>query len=210
VMLMHPPGAARPPARVALVNAAFAPVYGLAMLTLVIAIRRRWRLRQPPAAQPGHWLLAIIGSGYLSGVLFVRTLLWLWGRSDARPLIVPIMGVGGIVIGAVVWLLCALLVLAAIDELWAARPWRLAFQFLGCTLCTLLSIGCCASAPLNGPFAFIAPTAALLLTLITVLYAASDDLLKGERRDLLHWLGVGSLFAVVAHLVALIALLWPK
>lgn len=179
------------------------------MLTLVMAIRRRWSLPPQLPAQPGHWLLAIIGGGYLGAAILFRTVLWMHKLSNPHPTLGFVAG-AGIVAGVVVLLFSAFLVLTAIDELWPQRPWRLAFQLLGSTLLSLLFVGCCIRGPFSGSDVFVVPTGVLLLTLITAAFAASGDLLQGERRDLLHWLGVGAFFAVVAHVVALILLLWPK
>ena len=142
VALMHRPAAPPPLAPVALVNVAFAPFYGLAILTLAWALNDCSLTPPPRLTEPGHWLLATIGAAFLGGVGMARVGTALEGSPHPPHAIAIILGAAAVTAACLALLLLPILIFAAMHELRWQRVWALVYPLLLLSIMSL-SMGCC-------------------------------------------------------------------
>jgi hypothetical protein len=206
VALMQRPAALPALAPLALINVAFSPIYGLALLILVGALNECSLTPPPRLTEPGHWLLATIGSVFLGAASIYRVGSALESTTQPPPAIAIFLGAAVVTAASIAWLLLPILVFAAIHELRREAVWCFVFPLLLLSVLSL-SISCCLGfSPSGRVFIPLVPTGVFGLMLITILIAAIRDLARREYRDLAHWLGVAAIFAVVAHLALLVTL----
>jgi hypothetical protein len=207
VALMHRPAAPQALAPVALLNVAFAPVYGLAMLTLVSALNECSLTPPPRLTEPGHWLLATIGAGFLGGVGLARVGSALEASPHPPHAIAIFLGAAAVTAACVALVLLPILVFAAMHELRRMRIWQVVFPLLALAGLSVTS-GCCLGFwPVGRMLFALTPTSLLGATLLAILIAAIGDVWRREYRDLQHWLGVAGALAVAIHVVLLVSLL---
>lgn len=209
VWLMHAPAAAT---RVeGLIAVGCAPFYGVALWALLIAAIALGRgdAGVRVAAQPGHWLLFILGAGFGGVALFWRLLLVMEAMPHPPPQVfLPVMA--GLFFAVFLMLVTAVLIFAALLEGVSEARWRAVFWLLAGIVPGPAACGCClfAIVPSRGAFDVLMPVALLGIVaamLIAAVLAAGLDLARRTPRDIWHWIGVACLFATVVH-VSLLAI----
>jgi hypothetical protein len=178
VWLQQPPGMESSVVAVTLA-VTLAPVYGTAMAAIVISLSQR--PARPFAAQPGHWLLLLIGNVFAGLGLAWRMAFMV--RSPGAPVPKALLFMAAVAIAWPLLLTFALVFfIQAVRDVRQPAPWRLVFWLFAGTV----FLPCCLPA---------LPVAAL--------YAVVEDLREPQHRDLWHWFGVAALFGVVMHLTLL-------
>jgi hypothetical protein len=180
----------------ALVSVAVAPVYGAAILGLVMVLRQlrdiglfRWR-------EPGHCLLAMVGSGFLGFGLIGWAMSTLDEPQFSSYVVVALCGA----VASIVALLLVFPVIVLLVDVEFLDPprWRNVLWLLAATICGCLCV--------PEPPAFLYPVIPALLLicfLLSLFVAVGIDIWKGQHRDLPHWLGVVAIVTVIGHLAAL-------
>jgi hypothetical protein len=169
---------------------AAAPVYGAALAGLALAAWRLVTRRFGFPVEAGHWLLLAIASLVMLLAAYPYLDVLRLGQNGPDFLVVAAM------------LLVLLMATIATRE---APHWRCMFAIAAAGV-GLLSVGFLVDViwPSREPSAFIA-LAPLPLAIVPVAAVGCTfvDMLDGERHDILHWIGVATLFGFLAHLAAL-------
>jgi hypothetical protein len=178
-----------------LVSMAVAPLYGLGILALAAGARQCFGQDLIAGFQPGHWLLAIVGTAFLGVAGLAR--IGAWMNPPPPPAALQVfVAAAGVTASCLLLLLVPFLIISALSDVWLQRAWRFVFLLLGGLLLAPLCAGCLFNFPL-----VMAPL--LLAVPIASGWAAVTDWRRGERRDLLHWLGVLAINAGLGHIVSL-------
>lgn len=212
VWLMQAPSAATTVE--ALVSVGCAPFYGVALLALLVATIAFCRGEVESShitAQPGHWLLLILGAGFSGVALFWRLLLILDSSRAELPPGVFVPAMLGIFFAVFLGLVSACLIFAALYEGVDEPRWRAVFWLLAGMVPAPLTCACVLSAidPLGGAMESVVAMlffGTVAATPLAAAVAAGRDVALRKRRDIWHWIGVACLFATVIH-IALLALL---
>jgi len=162
-----------------------APLYGTALASLPVAGQRLLERRGGFPAQPGHWLLVLLGLLYLLFALVSRF---------QEDLIHPPASV-------VAFLLVAALLtvsISAVVHVTSPAAWRVMFwAILGAT--AFLTVACLVSYWNRGSSWMFGAGGTLYITAgLTGLVAVLRDLYLRPKYDLFHWLGVSVLIGTFA------------
>jgi hypothetical protein len=185
----------------AVVTVAVAPVYGVAILAVAMALWVPLTCQGTlTVRQPGHWLLLIVGAQFLGVALYA------WGIRFLQvgpPLPARHSIPGGFAIAAGIGFLLfmVLLLFLAATEAQVPLRWKVSFRLFAAAYLT--SSLCCCIMPLHPSPLPLVPATMLLAFLAATLIAAIIDMARGERRDLPHWLGVVAAWSMVMHVVVL-------
>jgi hypothetical protein len=176
----------------------YSPLAGAAVSSLILLVYRRLTSGPPFPAQPGHWLLLVHGLqtavGWIAHLVLV-TLRRSYLDMPGVLVLVAVCGVGAVASGVACWRLRdrgawrLYLLVSALLDLLVAGGWLFAFY-----------------APYIGtgymPFAPALQILGGLLLGLALLGLVVVELVRGVRRDWLHWVGVAlSLIYPVLSLV---------
>lgn len=177
-----------------------APAWGAAIAGGVLAVWRLIHYRAGFPAEPGHWMLVILGT-----------------FAVGAGLVILLENVRGPAAFAVVVLL-GLAVLIPIETGFAAwcsnsRHWQFAFLSI---VIGLLGISFHILVAAVGSHSRPAPSLVVLgllgicvaigLPPLAFVVAVLTDLVRRERRDALHWIGIAALAAITAQPIAIFAI----
>jgi hypothetical protein len=175
-----------------LIGLAFAPVYGVALAGIGLAIYRTLTGRFGFPAQPGHWLLLVIGG--IMGIVASRHLLRSLPLSaDGEEFVVSSL---------------MLTVATAAAVFVGHSVWRLPMATAACGL----AIICLAyvisfrSRSIEPPGLYGLGLLVLALVPFLALLAVVLDLADRKRYDIFHWFGVAAFLGVLGHFLALIGI----
>jgi hypothetical protein len=174
-----------------LINLAFAPIYGLALAGFVLA---GWRLVNAKAGfptQPGHWLLAVIGSATALVAIKVRFSLHPPASDHEDSLYMLIVALMSLLAGIKVG-----------DSLW-----RVPLCIFGGSILLLSPLPALPPGPGSGTLvamAMLGVGTAFVLALV----CAATEVARRSRGDLFHWIGVATLIGVVGHLMGWFFATW--
>jgi hypothetical protein len=171
------------------------PVYGAALAGVALAMGRHLMRRNGFPVQPGHWLLIAIAA-----VGITVAIVWPLLRSLPLPANAADFASMGVVTA---------IFAACTTRIRAPYYWRipLGLAALGCGLTGMSAlVGVIASSndPLPLVFAgFMIGLLAIAAAPITALLCAGFDAAEWKEFDIFHWIGVATLFGVVAHFLVL-------
>jgi hypothetical protein len=167
-----------------LVGLTFAPIYGLALAGMVLAGWRTVTARFGFPAQPGHWLLVVIGGAttLMAAKLQLQSLPS--ASNGVQSLLAVIATAMSLVAGMKV----------------GNSPWRYPFFTFAGSLILLALVPVMQS---EGPTLFAIALIGSGGIPFMGLLCAGADLADRKRFDVFHWIGVATLFGVAGHFVGL-------
>lgn len=176
--------------RAYLVGLAFSPIYGAALAGIGLAIGRTVTGRFGFPAQPGHWLLLVIGG--TTAIVASRQLLRSLPLSDDGEDFV---------------LTCLMLMVVTAAAVGVGHsPWRLpmATAVCGFAIICLAYVISFRSQSIEPPGLYGLGLFVIALVPFLALLAVGLDLANRKRYDIFHWFGVAAFLGVLGHFLALI------